>query len=135
MKPRVLLVDDLPEDREIYVDGLRSMGFDILVASCTEALAASTNLRPTVIVLHLDAGNHWQLCDDFRVATPHVPVIVLTAAVRPDHGNRKRARSTVNCAAFVGKPCTHTELAAVIARVARGEREIEMTTGEYGEYG
>jgi CheY-like chemotaxis protein len=61
-----------------------------------------------------------------ETATRHIPVVIVTAAVRPDGANRRRAWALGNCAAFIGKPCDHRMLAAVLRRVAAGERDIEQ---------
>jgi CheY-like chemotaxis protein len=88
---------------------------------------------PDVIVLHTSGLDGWEICDRLRERYPALPVIALTAAVRPDGANRDRARATLNCAAFVGKPCTHDDLAAVIRRVVRGDRGIEWSVGALRE--
>lgn len=129
MAIRVLLIDDLADDREMYGEGLRMLGFEVLLATREEAVEAARGGGPAVIVLHLTLNDRWDICEDLRRGCGEVPVIVLTAAVRPDGANRERARATVNCAAFVGKPCTVDDLAAVIDRVTRGERRIELSSG------
>lgn len=129
---RVLIVDNLADDQEIYGIGLRSLGFDVLVrATLADAIPDAATFTPDVIVLHLGDAE-WELCDRLHdhAATRDVPVIVITGWVRPDRANRERARTTANCAAFVGKPCTHKAVAAVIARVLAGERQIELSHGE-----
>ena len=128
---RVLVVDELADDRAIYGTGLRLLGFDIALAdSVANALVDATTRRPDVIVLHLGTGQ-WRLCDMLgeHQTTRGVPVVVITAHVRPDRANRDRALATPNCAAFVGKPCTHEQVAAVIRRVLAGERKIELANG------
>ena len=128
---RVLLVDELADDRAIYETGLRFLGFDVTVAaSLSDVLEHAGERRLDVIVLHLGTGQ-WHLCDALRDHPPtrEVPVIVITAHVRPDRLNRDRALATPNCVAFIGKPCTHEDIAAVIERVLAGERGIEMSRG------
>jgi CheY-like chemotaxis protein len=128
---RVLFVDEVADDRAMYGTGLQLLGFELCIeGSVADALAKADAFRPEVIVLHLGTGP-WHLCDTFGAhpATRHVPVIVITAYVRPDRANRDRALATPNCAAFLGKPCTHDDLAAVIRRVVEGERQIELSIG------
>lgn len=125
---RILLIDELADDRDLYGEGLKLLGYAVAVVAA-ETGEASLSPPPDVIVLHLAGGKDWPLCDDLRHLYRDVPVVVVTAAVRPDQANRQRARVTANCAAFVGKPCTHVELGAVIARVLEGERGIELTSG------
>ena len=128
--PRILLVDDLPDDREIYGEGLTLLGFSVTLLTPAEIRTYRAASPPDVIVLHLVSAPGWMVCDDLLGLYPAVPVIVLTAAMRPDGAHRRRARATPNCAAFVGKPCTHLELGAVITRVLAGERGIQLTTGQ-----
>ena len=128
---RVLVVDELADDRAIYGTGLRLLGFDVSVAgNVTDALPDVHAAPPDVIVLHLGTGE-WHLCDAFanHPTTARVPVVIITAHVRPDRANRDRALATPNCAAFVGKPCTHEQVATVIRRVLAGERRIEVANG------
>lgn len=128
---RVLLVDELSDERNMYGIGLKLLGFELCVeGGVPDALRKAVGFRPDVIVLHLGTGR-WELCDAFgeHDATRQVPVVVITADVRPDRANRNRALATANCAAFLGKPCTHEDVAAVIRRVVAGERRIELATG------
>ena len=135
---RLLFVDELADDQVMYGTGLQLLGFDVcMVASVPEALTHADTFRPHVIVLHLGTGQ-WDLCSAFseRPPTADVPIVVITAHVRPDRANRDRARATPNCAAFIGKPCTHEDIALVVRRVAAGERHIEFPSGPstYGVY-
>ena len=127
--PRILLVDDLPDDREIYGLGLALLGFVVTLLRQAEIAAPGETPAPDVIVLHPGKPQGWSVCDALGSLYPAVPVVVITAAVRPDGAHRQRARATPNCAAFVGKPCTHLELAAVIARVLAGEWGVQLTSG------
>ena len=125
----VLLIDEVQDDREIYQCGLRALGYEVALAARAEAAATVAALLPDIVVLHLTGEDCWQICQHLGDSRPELPVILITASVRPDRANRDRAQTTGNCAAFVGKPCTHEQLAAVIARVLRGERGIELTIG------
>lgn len=126
---KLLFIGALPDDREIYGFGLRTLGHEVLFADAGEAVSAARTARPSAIILHIAQGDHWDIGDALRQTCGDIPVIVLTAAVRPDRQNRVRARQTANCAAFVGKPCTPDGLALVIDRVSSGERQIELASG------
>ena len=126
---RILLIDELPDDRELYTSGLGMLGFTVDAVATAEAAAGPRTHPPDVIVLHLAHGDRWDLCDELQTLYGSIPVVVLTAAVRPDGSNRERARATANCAAFVGKPCTHEDLGAIIGRVLSGERRLEFVSG------
>lgn len=126
---RVLLVDELVEDQEIYGYGLGGLEYDVTIIDYAGAADAASKRKPNVIVLHIMSGAAWGICDELLRASPDVPVIVLTAAVRPDGANRALARAAENCAAFVGKPCSPQDLHVVIRRVIDGERQIELSAG------
>ena len=124
---RVLLIDDLPDEREMYRYGLNGLGVAITVVETKDALALMDTVGADVIVLNVEGEQDWRLCEQLADRHENVPVLVLTADVRPGLRNRERCRAARNCAAFLAKPCTHLRLIGVIARVAGGERGIEIT--------
>lgn len=133
-KVHVLFVGGDDDDREIYAVGLASSGIQTSwIDDSTDVPESVRTLRRAAVVLHLwrPEQHGWNICEAL-LADPEcrqVPVVVLTAAVRPDGRNRERARSTPNCAAFVAKPCDVGTLALVLERVVRGERGIEVLSG------
>lgn len=124
---RVLVIHEPTDDSEIYQQGLEMLGFEVLGLDRLDRLHGGMPAAD-VVVLHIGSDG-WESCERLSRFAPHVPVIALTAAVRPDGDNRRRAREAGNCAAFVGKPCTHTDLGLIIERVLGGERDIELTSG------
>jgi CheY-like chemotaxis protein len=83
-RPSVLLVDDLPDQREIYVDYLRQRGFEVVEASSgVEAIAKSVELGPDVVVMDLSMPG----IDGFEATrvlkaipqTRNIPIVALTA--------------------------------------------------------
>jgi CheY-like chemotaxis protein len=78
--------------------------------------AAVRQLLPDMVVIVLDRGDDrdWDRINalDRDAVTRHIPVIIVTSAVRPDGANRRKARGLGNCAAFVAKPCDHRMLIA-----------------------
>ena len=129
MPKHVLLVDEVDEDRDIYGAGLTDLGYQVTVSGYSGAVRTAIRIRPDVVVLHVGPAPGWNTGDALLHSCGTIPVVALTAAVRPDGANRARARGLHNCAAFVGKPCTHEDLAGVIGRVLGGERGIETTAG------
>jgi CheY-like chemotaxis protein len=129
---RVLVVDKRPEDAELYETGLAFLGYNVSTArDAQSAIRTAIASQPDAIVLHLGAPEAagWETCDALRrvSTTGSIPIIILSAFV--DKGHRDRARATLNCAAFVGHPCTYEDLHAVIMRVLAGERGVEWATG------
>lgn len=140
MSIRVLLILESADDREMYTVGLRHLGYDVItVDHRADAVALVRRQSPEAVVVHLGlpGTDAFELCRTLRsdAALAHVPVIVLTSAVRPDGANRAEALEHSNCAAFVGKPCAPADLAAVVQEVHGGRRGIILTRGTRGAVG
>jgi two-component system, cell cycle response regulator DivK len=105
-RPRVLLVDDYPDAREMYSEYLQFSGFDVVeAANGVEALARAVEDAPDIILmdLSLPVMDGWEatrrLKSDGRTAG--IPVVALTghALAGISEGARK-----AGCDAFVTKP-------------------------------
>lgn len=118
-RKRVLIVDDIPEQRDIYSALLRFHGYEVLEArDGREAIATAGEARPDVIVMdvvlpHLDG---WAATEHLKAdsGTSEMPVIVLTANAR----DTDRERS---CAAgadvHLSKPCDPNQVLHEIQRL------------------
>ena len=119
VRPRVLLVDDYPDAREMYMEYLEFSGFDVVQAgNGTEALQRAIDSTPDIILmdLSLPVMDGWEatrrLKADKRTAT--IPVIALTGhALAGISEGAKRA----GCDAFVTKPCLPQDLVKEIRRI------------------
>ena len=122
---RVLLIDDNPDDEELYPRGLQMEGFRVEDVDKDDRLASVVESSDAdVVVFHLNGIFMWDACE--RVCkSARVPIVLLTAHVRPDRANRDRARR-LGIAAFVAKPCTPEDLGRVIKRVLAGERGLDV---------
>ena len=114
---KLLLVEDVPDTREMYAEYLRHCGYDVSTATNgAEALDAARELKPDMILMDaampgLDGWTATQLLkNDPR--TRDVPVLILTAHVFAEH---KRRAEEVGADGFIGKPCMPDELAREIA--------------------
>jgi CheY-like chemotaxis protein len=117
-RARVLLVDDMEDQRELYREYLAFAGFDVAVArDGYEAVDEALRTRPDVIVMDLampglDGFETTQRLKTLE-ATRGIPVIALTA-----HGSLPREWAlTAGCAAYVKKPCYPHDLAEQITGV------------------
>jgi CheY-like chemotaxis protein len=125
---RLLFVSPSGYDRDFYVSSLRNAGFDVevrdAIADAADVLAAT---MPDLIVMDLlpQPDSAWAFIQRLASDVPTIPVILLTAMVRPDRSNRLKARR-LGCAAFVAKPCSPARLVDVVLRVERGERGLEI---------
>src|SRR5213082_3933027 len=106
-KPRVLLVDDYPDAREMYAEYLEFSGFDIVQAgNGVEAIERALDSHPDVILmdLSLPVMDGWEATRRLKAdeRTENIPVVALTghALAGISEGAKK-----AGCDAFVTKPC------------------------------
>jgi CheY-like chemotaxis protein len=116
---RILLVDDQPDQVEMYHFALEHAGFAVEDAeNGTTAIAQARSTRPDVIVLdiRLPDMSGWDVCSVLKrdPQTAQIPIIILTAAASPtlaqeaaDHG----------CAAHLVKPCYPEDLAQTVRQI------------------
>lgn len=138
-KPRVLLVDDYPDAREMYAEYLQFSGYDVIeAANGMEALQRALDSAPDIILmdLSLPVMDGWEatrrLKSDERTAT--IPVVALTghALAGISEGAKK-----AGCDAFVTKPCLPEDLVREIrhvldAREAAGQKKTRRS-GKYAK--
>src|SRR5204863_3176125 len=118
-RPRVLIVDDYPDAREMYSEYLQYSGFDVIEAeNGMEALTKAAEKSPDIILmdLSLPVMDGWEatrrLKADDRTAT--IPVVALTGhALAGISEGAKRA----GCDAFVTKPCLPEDLVKEIKKI------------------
>jgi two-component system, cell cycle response regulator DivK len=118
-RPRVLVVDDYADAREMYCEYLQFSGFDVCqAANGMEALEKAVDEQPDIILmdLSLPVMDGWEatrrLKADDRTAT--IPVVALTGHALA--GISEGARQA-GCDAFVTKPCLPEDLVKEIKRV------------------
>jgi two-component system, cell cycle response regulator DivK len=118
-KPRVLLVDDYPDAREMYSEYLQFSGFDVVeAANGIEALQSAIDHEPDIILmdLSLPVMDGWEATRRLKAdeRTRSIPVVALTghALAGISEGARK-----AGCDAFVTKPCLPEDLVKEIRKV------------------
>jgi len=120
--PRVLIVDDNRDTREMYSESLRADGFELRTASNgKEAIRAARTFLPSVIVTDLrlaGAIDGVELTRQLRAdnRTHDIRIIMLTGAAFGEE--RERAEAS-GIDAYVLKPCLPLMLASEIRRVSR----------------
>src|SRR5436309_3048388 len=124
-RPRVLLVDDYPDAREMYSEYLEFCGFEVVeAANGMEALERAVDAAPDIILmdLSLPVMDGWEatrrLKADTRTAS--IPVVALTGHALA--GISEGARNA-GCDAFVTKPCLPEDLVKEIRKVLDGSSE------------
>jgi len=105
--PLVLLVDDYPDNRDIYVQFLTYSGLRVEEAeNGYEALDKAFALRPDVIVMDLSLPglDGWEATRRLKrdPRTRHIPVVVLTGHALAGHS---QGAMDAGCDAFITKPC------------------------------
>ncbi|MGH7311816.1 MAG: response regulator [Candidatus Rokuibacteriota bacterium] len=122
-RPLILLVDDFPDNREMYALYLEYAGYEVAEASTGhEALARAFERAPDLIVMDLSLPglDGWEatrrLKSDPR--TKEIPVLALTGHALD--GFSQGARNA-GCDAFVTKPCLPEELVVEIKALLKDE--------------
>jgi two-component system cell cycle response regulator DivK len=118
-RPRVLLVDDYPDAREMYTEYLEFSGFDVVEAgNGMEALQKAVDASPDIILmdLSLPVMDGWEATRRLKAdaRTSAIPVVALTghALAGISEGAKK-----AGCDAFVTKPCLPEDLVREIRRI------------------
>jgi CheY-like chemotaxis protein len=117
--PLVLIVDDFPDNRQMYAEFLVFSGLRVAeAANGHEALEKATDLMPDVIVmdLSLPGMDGWEatrrLKDNPR--TKNILVMALTGHALAGHS---KGAIEAGCDAFVTKPCLPDRLLGEIQRL------------------
>ena len=117
--PKVLLVDDYPDAREMYGEYLRFSGFDVVEASNgLEALKQAVDTSPDIILMDLSLPmmDGWEVTRRLKAdaRTASIPVVALTGHALT--GGIEGARAA-GCASFITKPCLPEDLVKEIRTV------------------
>ena len=117
--PLVLIVDDVQDNRMIYVLFLRFSGFRIAEAeNGEEALRQAEALQPDIIVmdLSLPVMDGWEATRRLKrdPRTKRIPIVVLTGHALPEHAQAAR---DAGCDLVITKPCLPDQLLEAIRRI------------------
>src|SRR6185295_15365995 len=118
----VLLVDDYPDNRDIYVQYLTYSGLRVEEAeNGHEALEKAFALLPDVIVMDLSLPglDGWEATRRLKgdPRTRHIPVVVLTGHALAGHS---QGAMDAGCDAFITKPCLPERLLEEIRTILDG---------------
>jgi CheY-like chemotaxis protein len=123
--PLILLVDNNADNRDMYVEYLRSRGFR--VAACGRSdrvLDMARSLAPDIILLELRMNglNGLQVLARLHAdaSVAHVPVVALTASVL---SSERAAAMAAGFTALLAKPCFPEDVAAAVTRILRERRK------------
>jgi two-component system cell cycle response regulator DivK len=130
VRPRVLLVDDYPDAREMYSEYLEFSGFDVVEAgNGMEALQRAVDTTPDIILmdLSLPVMDGWEATRRLKAdqRTKAIPVVALTGhALAGISEGAKQA----GCDAFVTKPCLPEDLVREIRKIL--DRPLSSSTAK-----
>jgi CheY-like chemotaxis protein len=118
-EPLVLIVDDVQDNRTIYVLSLTFAGYRIAEAeNGEEAIRQAERLLPDVIVmdLSLPVMDGWEATRRLKrdPRTKRIPVIVLTGHALPEYAEAARQ---AGCDLVITKPCLPDQLEDAIRRI------------------
>ena len=119
--PRILVVEDDPDNRRIVVKVLAVDGYTTLEAGDGEsAIALARREHPDAILMDLamPGVDGWEAARRLKAdpETADIPIVALTAfALR---GDEDRAREA-GCDAYLSKPCRPQAIRDVVARIVR----------------
>ena len=133
-RPRVLLVDDYPDARDMYSEYLQFSGFDVVEAgNGVEALQRASESAPDIILmdLSLPVMDGWEATRRLKAdpRTAQIPVVALTGHALAGHAEGARE---AGCDAFVTKPCLPDALVAEIKRLLEQHRGKSDNQAEAG---
>jgi CheY-like chemotaxis protein len=120
--PKVLIIDDVAEARELYSAYLEYHGFRVETAEDGVAgLTKARETRPDAIVLDYSMprmdGEQVLACLHDSEDTRAIPVLMLTAV--PDLVSRRTRRG---CTAFLEKPCEPDRLVGALSAAIRARQ-------------
>jgi two-component system, cell cycle response regulator DivK len=118
-KPRVLLVDDVEDNRDVYVHYLALRGMQVTTAeNGEECLRLARTEGPDILVLDLGMPkmDGWEVARLIRAepATSRLPIVALSA--HADEKSRARALEA-GVDVFLAKPCLPDDLLIEVRRL------------------
>jgi len=135
-RPRVLLVDDYPDAREMYAEYLEFSGFEVVEAeNGMEALQRAVESSPDIILmdLSLPVMDGWEATRRLKAdkRTAQIPVVALTghALAGISEGAKK-----AGCDAFVTKPCLPEDLVKEIKKILDAPGAANRKVRRSGKY-
>ena len=135
-RPRVLLVDDYPDAREMYTEYLEFSGYEVIGAgNGLEALQRAVDASPDIILmdLSLPVMDGWEATRRLKAdqRTASIPVVALTghALAGISEGAKK-----AGCDAFVTKPCLPEDLVREIKKILDAPSQTSKKPRRSGKY-
>lgn len=115
----ILLVNDIPDHKDLYASALRARGFRVVQAHTGDAalgFASETTPRCIVIDLRLPDMTGFELCRTMKAdrALAKVPIVVLARDISLSAAQASRA---VGCSAWLARPTVADDLVRAVEHV------------------
>jgi CheY-like chemotaxis protein len=115
----ILLVNDIPDHKDLYAAALRARGYPVVQAHTGDAalgLAAQNTPRCMIIDLRLPDMTGWELCRRAKAdrVLRAVPIVVLARDVSRQNA---RASRQVGCSAWLARPTVADDLVRAVEHV------------------
>ncbi len=106
-RPLILVVDDFPDNREMYADYFRFVGYRVAeAANGQEALDKAEDVVPDAIIMDLSLPgiDGWEATRRLKAnpRTKHVPILAVTGHAVTGHS---KSAAEAGCDMFITKPC------------------------------
>jgi two-component system cell cycle response regulator DivK len=135
-RPRVLIVEDYPDAREMYTEYLEFSGYEVVQASNgVEALQRAADTAPDIILmdLSLPVMDGWEATRRLKAdpRTAAIPIVALTGHAL---AGISEGATEAGCDAFVTKPCLPEDLVLEIRRILTGSSSSTRKVRRSGKY-
>jgi two-component system cell cycle response regulator DivK len=118
-KPRILIIDDDPDNLELMRFMMKHQGYEVLEAcGGREGLKLARSQRPQLALVDLAMPDidGWTVTRELKTdpATRHIKVVVVT--VRSLRADRQKAQEA-GCDAYITKPMSMAQLAEIVSKL------------------
>jgi CheY-like chemotaxis protein len=132
---KVLVVDDVPQNRIMLMDALSALGFEVADAeNGQECLEQLDSVKPDLIIMDvtMPVMNGWEATSRIRhiPAWASMPIIIVTANATSEDEMKSYA---AGASAFLSKPIEHDSLLTAIGKLLSLQWRYQEPAAEHAE--